>query len=354
MPELSKLEKQVTKIQQILMDRPSKIADSLKLKPLKEYSLLLAKHYFPRSKAEDYLLTAAEAFAVDLATAPYLHTNHHLWKYNFNDLDLLANFYKFSNTTHKYFHLSTGELPPPTPDSVEKGSSLLGINYKKPTLERLFETYNAAGLRSRIAARIIEQLAGVEHDHDQNKLYGFMLDPSKRNLRAAEGLGKYRYLRKGRTWLALGTAAVKDHTKDLRKEDAEVFDYVVSFKDGKVKTAIAEQYIEAFKIEVREILNSDSSILIKLRRAEAAYKNFYNQHRFANTTSWSALDTWLKNQSSKARKRYPKFTFEIFRASTQPRTIIHLPARRNFFWNPAEELHCDFKTIWNPYNWQEP
>jgi hypothetical protein len=47
------------------------------------------------------------------------------------------------------------------------------------------------------------------------------------------------------------------------------------------------------------------------------------------------------------------YTFEIFRASTQPRTIIHLPARRNFFWNPAEELNCDFKTIWNPYNWEE-
>jgi hypothetical protein len=184
MPELTKLEKQVTKIQQRLIDRPYEIAESLKLKPLKDYALELAKHYFPRAKAEDYLLTAAEAFAVDLATAPYLHTKHHLWKYNFNDLDILANFYKFSNTTHKYFHLSTGELPPPTPDSVEKGASLLGINFKKPTLERLFETYNAAGLRSRISARILETIAGVEHDHEQNKLYGFMLDPSKRNLRA--------------------------------------------------------------------------------------------------------------------------------------------------------------------------
>jgi hypothetical protein len=353
MPELNKLEKQVSKIQQILMDRPSKIADSLKLKPLKEYSLLLAQHYFPRSKSEDYLLTAAEAFAVDLATAPYLHTKPHLWKYNFNDLDILANFYKFSNTTHKYFHLSTGELPPPTPDSVEKGASLLGINFKKPTIESLFETYNAAGLRSRIAARILEQISGVEHDHEQNKLYGFLLDPSKRNLRAAQGLGKYRYLRKGKTWLAIGTAAVKDHTKDLRKEDVEAFDYTISFKD-KVKISITNKHIEAFKIEVREILNSDSSILIKLRRAEAAYKNFYNQHRFANTTSWSALDTWLKNQSSKTRKRYPKFTFEIFRASTQPREIIHLPARRNFFWNPQDELNCDFKKIWNPFNWEEP
>ncbi len=354
MPELSKLEKQITKIQQRLIDRPYEIAQSLTQKPLKEYSLELAKHYFPRSKAEDYLLTAAEAFAVDLATAPYLHTKHHLWKYNFNDLDILANFYKFTNNTHKYFHVSTGEQPPPTPDSVEKGSSLLGINYKKPVIERLFETYNAAGLRSRIAARIIEQLAGVEHDHDQNKLYGFMLDPSKRNLRAAEGLGKFRYLRKGRTWLALGTAEVKGHTKDLRKEDAEVFDYVVSFKDGKVKTAIAEQYIEAFKIEVREILNSDSPIYIRLKRAETAYQYFYSQHKFVNIMHWSQLDTWLKNQSSKARKRYPKFTFEIFRASTQPRTIIHLPARRNFFWNPSEELNCEFIKIWNPYYWDEP
>jgi hypothetical protein len=353
MPELTKLEKQVSKIQQILMDRPSKIADSLKLKPLKDYSLLLAQHYFPRSKSEDYLLTAAEAFAVDLATAPYLHTKHHLWKYNFNDLDVIANFYKFTNNTHKYFHFSTGELPGPTPDSVEKGASLLGINYKKPTVERLFETYNAAGLRSRIAARIIEQLAGVEHDHDQNKLYGFMLDPSKRNLRAAQGLGKYRYLRKGKTWLALGTA-VSGQTKDLRKEDAEAFNYVISFKDGKVKAAIAEQHIEAFKIQVKEILTGDSPILIKLKRAEAAYKNFYNQHKFANSISWNALDTWLKNQSSKTRKPYPKFTFNMFRASTQPRTIIHLPARRNFFWNPSEELNCDFKLIWNPYNWEEP
>ncbi len=352
MPQLNKIEKEVTKIQQKLIDRPYEIAESLTLKPLKDYALELAKHYFPRSKAEDYLLTAAEAFAVDLATAPYLHTKHHLWKYNFNDLDILANFYKFTNNTHKYFHLSTGVLPPPTLDSVEKGASLLGINYKKLTLEKLFDVYHAGGLRSRITARILEQLAGVEHDHQQNKLYGFMLDPSKRNLRAAEGLGKFRYLRKGKTWLALGTASVKD-TKDLRKENIEVFNYTISFKD-KVKISITNKYIEAFKIQVKEILNSDAPIYIRLKRAEQAYLYFYTQHKFVNFMHWSQLDTWLKNQSSKARKRYPKFTFEIFRASTQPREIIHLPARRNFFWNPAEELHCDFKTIWNPYNWQEP
>ncbi len=167
------------------------------------------------------------------------------------------------------------------------------------------------------------------------------------------GSGKFRYLRKGRNWLALGTAEIKGHTTDLRKDDAEVFNYVISFKDGKVKAAIADQHIEAFKIQAKEILNSDSSILIKLRRAEAAYKNFYSQHKFANTMSWNALDTWLKNQSSKTRKPYPKFTFEMFRASTKPRTIIHLPARKNFFWNPAEELNCDFNKIWNPYSWDE-
>jgi hypothetical protein len=353
MPELTKLEKQVSKIQQILMDRPNKIGDSLKLKPLKEYSLELAKHYFPRSKSEYYLQTAAECFAVDLATAPYLHTKHHLWKYNFNDLDILANFYKFTNTTHKYFHFSTGELPEPTPESVEKGASLLRITFKKPTIDTLFDVHNTGGLRSRIAARILETLAGVEHDQQQNKLFGFMLDPSKRNLRAVEGLGKFRYLRKGRNWLALGTAELKDHTKDLRKEDVEAFDYTISFTD-KVKISITNKHIEAFKIQVKEILNSDSSILIKLRRAEAAYKNFYSQHKFVNIMHWSQLDTWLKNKSSKTRKPYPKFTFDMFRASTQPRTIIHLPARKNFFWNPSAELHCDFKTIWNPYNWQEP
>ncbi len=359
MTQLTKLENQVSKIQQKLIDRPYEIANFLtqtpkkNQNPLQEYSLELAKHYFPRSKSEYYLQTAAECFAVDLATAPYLHTKPHLWKYNFNDLDILANFYKFTNTTHKYFHVSTGELPPPTLETVSKGCQILGFNMLKGTFEKLLVTYQQRGLRSRIAGRILEQLAGLEHDYQQNKLYGFLLDPSKRNLRAAEGLGKFRYLRKGKTWLAVGTAAVKDHTTDLRKQDVEAFDYTISFKD-KVKISITNKYIEAFKIQVKEILNSDAPIYIRLKRAEQAYLYFYTQHKFVNFMHWSQLDTWLKNQSSKARKRYQKFTFEMFRASTQPRTIIHLPARRNFFWNPAEELHCDFKTIWNPYNWQEP
>jgi hypothetical protein len=353
MPELSKLEKQVSKIQQRLIDRPYEIADALTKKPLKDYAQELAKHYFPRAKSDVYLEPATEAFIIDLATAPLFHAQPYLWRYNYDDLDLLSNFYKFTNHKHKYFHIATGEQPPPTPDLVEKGASLLGINYKKPTIERLFVTYQQRGLRSRIAARILETIAGVEHDYQQNKLYGFMLDPSKRNLRAAEGLGKFRYLRKGRTWLALGTA-VSDHTKDLRKEDVEVFDYTISFKNQEVKTAITRKHIEAFKIQAKEILNDESSIYIRLKRAETVYKSFFLKHRFTNIKDWKEVDIWLKNQSSKARKSYPKFQFEIFKGSVHPLPTVYQPRRSNFFWNPQEELHCDFKTIWNPYNWEEP
>jgi hypothetical protein len=356
MPELNQLEKQVSKIQQRLIDRPYEIADALTQKPLKEYSLLLAKHYFPRAKSEVYLEPATEAFTIDLATAPLLHAQPYFWRYNYDDLDLLSNFYKFTNHKHKYFHVATGELPGPTIETVSKGCQILGINYKKPTIERLFVTYQQRGLRSRIAARILEQISGVEHDHEQNKLYGFMLDPSKRNLRAAEGLGKYRYLRKGRTWLALGTAEVKDHTKDLRKEDegAEIFNYTISFKNQEVKIAITKKHIEAFKIQVKEILNDESPIFTRLKKAETVYKSFFLKHRFTNIKDWKEVDIWLKNQSSKARKSYPKFQFDIFKGSLHPLPTVYQPRRSNFFWNPQEELHCDFITIWNPYNWEEP
>jgi rhodanese-related sulfurtransferase len=354
MPELNKLEKQVSKIQQKLIDRPYEIADALTQKPLKEYSLLLAKHYFPRAKSEVYLEPATEAFTIDLATAPLLHAQPYLWRYNYDDLDILSNFYKFTNHKHKYFHIATGELPPPTIETLTKGCQILGINYKKPTFEKLLVTYQQRGLRSRIAARILEQISGVEHDHQQNKLYGFMLDPSKRNLRAVEGLGKFRYLRKGRTWLALGTAEVKTHTKDLRKEDVEIFNYTISFKNQEVKTAITKKHIEVLKLQIKEILNDESSIYIRLKKTETFYKSFFLKHRFTNIKDWKEVDIWLKNQSSKARKSYPKFQFDIFKGSLQSLPTVYQPRRSNFFWNPSEELHCNFITIWNPYNWQEP
>ncbi len=354
MPELNKLEKQVSKIQQRLIDRPYEIAYALTQKPLKEYSLELAKHYFPRAKSEVYLEPAIEAFTIDLATAPLLHAQPHLWRYNYDDLDILSNFYKFTNHKHKYFHIATGELSPPTIETVTKGCQILGINYKKPTFEKLLVTYQQRGLRSRIAARILEQISGVQHDHEQNKLYGFLLDPSKRNLRAVEGLGKFRYLRKGRTWLALGTAEVKDHTKDLRKEDVEIFNYTISFKNQEVKTAITKKHIEALKLQIKEILNDESPIYIRLKKAETFYKSFFLKHRFTNIKDWKEVDIWLKNQSSKARKSYPKFQFDIFKGSLHPLPTVYQPRRSNFFWNPSEELHCDFKTIWNPYNWEEP
>ncbi len=353
MIELNKLENQVSKIQQRLIDRPGEISAAIIQKPLKEYAQELAKHYFPRAKSDVYLETAVEAFIIDVATAPILHRQNYLWRYNYDDLDILSNFYKFTNHKHKYFHVSTGELPPPTHDAVRKGCHLLGITLKDETIERLLEINNLSGLRARIAARILEPLAGIEHDHQQNKLYGFLMDPSKRNLRAAQGLGKFRYLRKGRTWLALGTASVEG-TTDLRKADAEVFDYVISFQNQEVKTLVASRFIEALKIQLKEILISDSPIFIRLKRVEQAYEYFFLRHRFTNRTDWRSIDTWIKNQSSKARKAYPKFDYQMFRASLHTAPTTYQPRRSNFFWKPAEELHCSFKTIWNPYNWDEP
>lgn len=361
MPQLNKLEKQVSKIQQRLIDRPYEIANFLTQtpqktqNPLKDYAQELAKHYFPRAKSDIYLEPATEAFTIDLAIAPLLHAQPHLWRYDYDDLDILSNFYKFTNHKHKYFHVATGELPPPTLETVSKGCQILGFNLLKGTIEKLLVTYQQKGLRSRIAARILDQLAGIEHDHQQNSIYGFMLAPSKRNLRAVEGLGKFRYLRKGKTWLALGTA-VSDHTKDLRKEHegVEIFNYTISFKNQEVKTAITKKHIESLKLQIKEILNEDSAIYIRLKKAETFYKSFFLKHRFTNTKDWKELDIWLKNQSSKARKPYSKFQFEIFKGSLHPLPTVYQPRRSNFFWNPAEELHCDFKTIWNPYNWEEP
>ncbi len=347
--ELSKLERKVNQLQQEIIDRPTKISEHIKHPSIKKYAEELATNYYPRANSAAYLSTAADLFAIDLCVAPYLHRRNYLWRYNYNELDILANFYKWTNHSHKYFHLEARQLDPPTPSDFKAGCEALGINLEP---DDLLDAYKLKGTRSRIAARIIESISYAPHDLKLNKIYGFDDDPSKRNLRAAEGRGKYRYLRRGRNYLILGTVATT-RTTDLRNAHVKAFDYTISFKE-KPQISKNSESVTQLKADLKGILETDSPIYMRMIRASRHYQQIHEKYRFTNATRWTLIDKWLKDRVRKELKAYPKTEFTgIYQAATHKFAVAHLKKRTNFFWNPAE-LHCNFSTIWTPYNWEEP
>jgi hypothetical protein len=345
---LTELEKKVAKTQVKLIDFGHQISPQIKAESLKKYAEELAKHYYPRNQNPDYLAPIITSFQVDLATAPRHHAKHYLWKYNYDDLDLLSKFYKLSNQTKKYFHLATGVLPDPTLDTFKKGCEILRLDLGRYA-EEIFNIYLLKTSRSRTAKRIVEIISGQEHDLKMNEIFAFADDPSKRNLRAFKGLGKFQYLRKGNLWMALGSAAAKG-TIDLRQQDAELFGYSVGLFKYKPVIKVSEDQLELLKAELKDILDGDSSIYYRLKKANNFYREFHFKRRFTNQTQWNKIDFWFNNYTKKVRKNHPKFKWSNYNAAENKFEVTYAPRRTNFFWNPSEELHCDFKMIWNPYS----
>jgi hypothetical protein len=346
---LSPLEKSVSKLQIKLIDRPSLINDYLDDEIIKGYSNELAAKFFPRAKNEIYLESAAELFAIDLIVAPYLHSRNYLWRYNYDDLDILANFYKFSNSKHKYFFATYRLLPKPDERKFRENSKLLKVNLSDERIKLLFDLYESRGTRSQIAKRIVEQISFVKEDTRLNSVFHFADAPSKRNRLAGE-IGKFRYLRRGRELMIIGTKPNNVLT-DIREKEVEVFDYSIRFtRDNEVSVCIRPKIIRELKSELNEILNRESSIFFRLKLASETYQRFFHRHRFANRQEWKVIDFWFKGKAHAAMQAYPKLNFELFSACENKKPPVFLPRRSNFFWNPAEELNCQFSTVWSPYN----
>src|SRR5439155_7341020 len=111
-------------------------------------------------------------------------------------------------------------------------------------IDVLFDTYCMEGARSRVAARLLESLAGLPHDEQRNQEYGFLERETRQQLRKLHGQGRFRYLRRGREWLALGTAATAA-TVDIRKDSVRnLFGFQIGCDNLKVRITIAKQTIE--------------------------------------------------------------------------------------------------------------
>ncbi len=352
---LTRLESKLNTLQQRLIDRKSEIATSLKAQPVQDYAEELTLKWFPRSKSEAYRATCQELFAIDLVTAPALQNTKFLWRYNYDHLDVLSNFYKFSHPKQGYFHAKSTRLPPPTEENFLRSAQLLRLNLTDQT-NFLFDMYCVRGTRSRIAARIIEQISYYEHDQNLNLTFYFDNDPSVRTKAKMAGKGKFRYLRKGRDYLILGTIpAQKDELGliDLRTQELDTFGYRVSSRK-EVLIAVSPTIIRQFKTQISAILAADRAIFTRLAAVNSTYEKFHLKYRFGNHTNWVALDKWIVGRIANQMQSFPKLDWQAYQASKHRFPVTYLPKRTNFFWNPKEELHCQFHQIWTPYNWEEP
>lgn len=320
---------------------------------VREYAGQLACRYFPiRASNSIYLEPVIHAFCHDLVLAPSVHRHHHLWRYNYDDLDILAQFYRFSTPRQRYYHLAYGTLSPPTLDLFEAGSRMLGIHVADP--EELFAAYYLEGGRARVAARVIESIAGLPCDVRLNDHYAFLELESTKRLRKLRGQGRFRFLRKGRTWMALGTHA-SNATVDLREQAVhDLFGYQICLERGKVRVSVSKTTIERAKAELTAILESESQSYYRLLKLNEFYAGFYHQRRFANAMDWYRLDEFVRRGVRKMLRSGPKFKYRLPLAGKKRREIItYLPRRSNFFWN-LEELKCPYHAIWNPYRWAQP
>jgi hypothetical protein len=349
MNDLTPLERRVTKMQVKLIEFGKEIEQLIENPTTQNYARELAETYYPKNRNPDYLEPIITSFAADLVTAPRHHSKHYLWKYNYDDLDFLSKFYKLSTPTKKYFHLAAGTLPTPTLEVFKKGCEILKLELGKYA-HHIYEIYELGKAKSRVAARIVETIAGAEHDFKMNTFYGFDLDESKRNLMMLRGLGKFQYLRKGNIWIALGSAQAKG-TRDLRKEVIEFYDYTATVYKGRLSIKVHPDQLETLKADLKNILDSDAAMYYRLKKANEHFKAFHFKRRFANATDWNQIDFWFNRYSAKKRKSHPKLkAWTNYNASKNKHEATYIPRRTNFFWNPSEELHCDFKKIWNPHS----
>ncbi len=359
MTKLSEIESKVSKIQKEILNRRGNLSRYFENEILIQYAQELAAHYFKKSKNESYLEPVIRAFTADLILAPLTHLHAHLYRYNYDELDILANFYRFTNNTNKYFHAATGILPPATLENFQSGLERLHIQLDNA--EELFNTYLVEGLRAKLAARLIESVAYLEHDEELNRRLGFKNSTDIRERQKREGRGKFRYLRRGPEWLALGTAP--NETIDLRHQPIDTFGYRVSVKKIETRTktktdikhelraTMAPHTIEHFKKEIQDLLHRDASINFRLKIANDHYTNFYQRHKHATSTRWKEVDMWFNRTTDKAmRSAGIKPGWKNFQTAELRHKIVFPPLRTNFFWNPAEELHCEYKQIWNPYS----
>lgn len=321
---------------------------------VRAYAIELAQHYFPkRADTAAYIAPIAHAFSVDLVIAPILHRTHHLWRYDYDGLDVVSQFYKFSTPSKGYYHLSYGKLPSPNPESVREGCQRLGVDLGEH-VSILFDTYQVEGARARVAARILEALAGLAFDYEQNQEYGFMQTEVKQQLRKMQGKGRFRYLRRGREWMLLGSSAGKE-TVDIRQFPVNnLFGYRIEIQNIKVRVTLAKAEVELAKAKALSLLESESSIIWRVKQINSFYENFHKTHRYVNSFNWTGLDHWIAERVEKAaRNSEQKRDWHVYQANKHKYAAVNQPRRGNFFWN-IRELNCDYINIWNPYRWPAP
>lgn len=343
-------------LQKRLIDHAGDLDNVINSSVVQEYARFLAAKYFPkRAGNELYLEPAVHAFACDLVAAPRLHGEAHLWRYNYDDLDILSQFYKYTNKRNGYYHVAIGRTEWPTIERFQQGCKLLEIDFG-PNIDDLFNAFRLEGARSRPAARLIETIAGYPSDVALNRAYGFLECESQQRLRRRKGLGRFRFLRRGRQWFALGTKPAP-FTTDIRREPlADIFGYRIGLTtDGKAHISVNRRSIDEAKEEILALLETEAKIGFKLRLVSDFYKRFHHQRRFANATDWREMDAWLLRKVRKEMRSHPKSSHSVYLASKHPpQGTTFQPRRSNFFWNVQAELKCDYELIWNPFMWPEP
>lgn len=212
--------------------------------------------------------------------------------------------------------------------------------------------YNLRGGRARVAARVVEAVSGLYFDKVINGHLGFADSESIRNLRVRNGLGKFRYLRRGRQWMSIGTKPSPDSI-DLRRElIADLWGYQIRYdkKDKSVKVSVSNRELNWGKAQMTALLEADTFPGTRLKNVSDFYRDFHRERRFTNTTNWFLLDEWLLTRTQKLRRAMGKGKWKLFLVQEHPAgQITYLPRRSNFFWDIKKNLNCAYKLIWNPY-----
>ena len=351
--DLTALERRLGRLQSELIWYRGNVDNLINHDLVMNYAAQLARRYFPiRAENPIYIEPIIHSFACDLVLAPMHHRYHHLWRYDYDDLDVLSQFYKFSTPRQGYYHVAHGTLSPPTPQLFEAGCCILGARFE--TSDELFSAYYVEGARARVAARVIETIAGLPSDHDLNRHYGFLAQESAKRRRRVNGEGRFRFLRRGRSWMALGTHA-NDSTTDLRRSGiCDLFGYRVHITQGDLRISVSKELLEFARAEIVTILESESAPFNRIARVNNFYERFHHQHRFANATNWSQLDQFLLKWIRKMVRSVPKSRYVVYLAAkNKPAMATYLPRRSNFFWD-LSELKCPYHSLWNPYRWPQP
>jgi hypothetical protein len=350
---LTELERKVGLLQRQLIWFRGSIEHVISHSSIREYAGQLASRYYPiRANNAAYLEAPVHAFCYDLVLAPAVHRYHHLWRYNYDDLDILAQFYRFSTPRQRYYYVAHGTLGPPTVALFNGGCSILGVD--AGDTEELFSGYYLEGARARVPARVIESIAGLPWDIQLNQHYGFLEMESQRRLRKLRGQGRFRFLRRGRTWMALGTHAAEG-TTDLRERPiSDLFGYQIWIEQDEIRASVSRSAVELVQAELLAIIESESRSYYRLHKANEFYLSFCHQRRFANAVNWYRLDEFLARRVRRMVRSGPKLEYSLVRAAdNRPEIVTYLPRRSNFFWNLGE-VNCPYHALWNPYRWPQP